>query len=90
MGVRRKKVLKWIPDELVEKARRMAISRGLDENQVIRQALYLGLSILEEERNILEEIREIKERLRKLEEGCVSAPQRVSPDPFIEKLVEEV
>ena len=84
----RRKTLKWIPNELLERVRRLSEERGYSENEILRRALFLGIEILEKERDIMKELEEIKERLKKLEEGKVRAKKEV--DPFIEKLVEEV
>ena len=90
MGVKRKKTLKWIPNELLERVRRLSESRGCGENEMLRHALLLGIEVLEKEKNILEEIREIKERLRKLEEGTVLPAERKKGDKKKKKLVEDV
>ncbi len=91
MGVRRRKTLKWIPNELLERVSALSRQKGFSENEVLRHALAVGLEILEKERDLLEEIEEIKKRLNRLEEGGITVHRReVVKDPFIEKLVEEV
>lgn len=92
MGVKRKKTLKWIPNELLERARRLSESKGFNENEVIRRALALGLEVLEREGDILREIEELKRRIERLEQGGVVVREErpIKRDPFIEKLVEDI
>ena len=83
----RKRTLKWIPNEFLERIRKLSKERGYSENELLRRALFLGIELLERERDVLKELEEIRERLRNLEEGAVGVKKT---DPFIEKLVEEI
>ena len=84
------RTLKWIPNDLLERVRVLAQERGFSENEMLRRALFLGIELLEREKDLLKEIEEIKERLRKLEEGAGKVGEVKRLDPFIENLVEGV
>jgi len=90
MGVKRKKTLKWIPNELIEKARHVASKKHMHENEVIRMALGIGLEILEKEKGLLEEVENLKRRVEALERTNAEGGKTGMRDPFIEKLVEGI